>query len=130
MNYGNLRYACASCNSKKAARRLPGPLTVLASGAVEVEESGEIKGTTPDADRRIKLLELDEDEEVMCRRLMTENIRLAATCNPDLSRRLMGFPDDLPDLSGSRPPVGNSRPEGIAESHSARRQRGELPDPC
>ena len=40
----------------------------------------------------------------------------------------MGFPEDLPDLSELRPPDGNSRPEGVAQSYSALRERGELPE--
>ena len=48
--------------------------------------------------------------------------------SPELYRELMGYPVDLPDLSSLRPPAGNSRPEGIAQSHAARRERGELPD--
>jgi hypothetical protein len=40
----------------------------------------------------------------------------------------MGYPADLPDLSSLRPPAGNSRPEGIDQSHAARRERGELLD--
>jgi hypothetical protein len=43
-----------------------------------------------------------------------------------LLRELMGYPDDLPDLSRLRPPDGNSRPEGIAQSHFAQRERRAL----
>lgn len=52
-------------------------------------------------------------------------IELAAERDPALFRQLMGFPDDLPDLSKRRPPA-NSRPEGIQESYFARQARGEL----
>ena len=48
--------------------------------------------------------------------------------NPDLHRKLMGYPDDLPDLRGLRPPGGNMRPEGVSASCHARRERGELPE--
>jgi hypothetical protein len=34
----------------------------------------------------------------------------------------------LPDLDALRPPGGNTRPEGIVDSHFERRKRGELPD--
>ena len=45
----------------------------------------------------------------------------------DLYRRLMGFPDDLPDLARLRPPGGNTRPEGVQSSHFARKKTGVLP---
>jgi hypothetical protein len=45
-----------------------------------------------------------------------------------LLRRLLGYPDDLPDLAALRPPESNARPDGIVQSHFARRQRGVLPD--
>jgi hypothetical protein len=38
------------------------------------------------------------------------------------------YPTDLPDLARLKPPGGNSRPDGIEESHHARQQRGELPE--
>jgi hypothetical protein len=53
-------------------------------------------------------------------------IRLAKVHDEAYHRELMRYPDDLPDLSRLRPPEGNSRPEGIAKSCFARRQRGEL----
>jgi hypothetical protein len=40
---------------------------------------------------------------------------------------LLGYPDNLPDLSRLRPPR-NTRPEGVAKSFFARRKRGELPE--
>lgn len=43
-------------------------------------------------------------------------------------QELLAFPEDLPDLATKRPPGGNARPDGIAESCFERRRRGELPD--
>jgi hypothetical protein len=42
--------------------------------------------------------------------------------------RLLGFPDDLPNLRLKRPPGQNSRPEGITASYYQRRKRAELPE--
>lgn len=56
------------------------------------------------------------------------NMELAAEDSRDQYVQLMGFPDDLPDLSRLRPPEGNSRPEGVQQSYFAQRQRGELPE--
>lgn len=57
---------------------------------------------------------------------MLEIIRLAKLRDKKLHARLMGFPDDLPDLASRRPPGGNSKPEGVEHSFLARRQSGEL----
>jgi len=54
-------------------------------------------------------------------------VDLAEERDPDLYNRLVGFPDDLPDLSRLRPPR-NSRKESLDQCWFARRQRGELPN--
>lgn len=54
-------------------------------------------------------------------------IRLAKEYDPQLYQRLMGFPDDLPNLARLRPPGGNLRPEGIAKSYFVQRRDGTLP---
>ena len=65
--------------------------------------------------------------EVRRHRLLLLRLIRSAPDTPD-SRDLLlaefGYPADL---SALRPPGGNSRPEGVARSHHARRQRGELP---
>jgi hypothetical protein len=45
-----------------------------------------------------------------------------------LRQHYLGFPENLPDLSKLKPPGGNERPEGIADSHYERRERGQLPE--
>jgi hypothetical protein len=50
---------------------------------------------------------------------------LAAEHDPALHRELMGYPQDLPDLSACRVSK-NTRQAGIEQSHFGRRQRGEL----
>jgi hypothetical protein len=55
-------------------------------------------------------------------------VALAAKGNPDLYRKLMGFPNDLPDLQKLKPPGGNLRPGGVAASFHARQERDELPE--
>ena len=62
--------------------------------------------------RRSTLLTREETE---ARLLWIGIIALAKQCNPGLYRRLMAFPDDLPNLGRLRPPGGNARPEGLEE---------------
>lgn len=54
-------------------------------------------------------------------------INLSAQSDSLLLEKLSGFPTDLPDLRGLRPPGGNGRSEGIAESWAARAQQATLP---
>lgn len=126
--YENLLYSCASCNARKGQLSLPDPLTALIREAVRVSKSGRIKATTADARRIILLLGLDGPEYIEFRRLMIDIVALAWKHKPDLFRRLMGYPDELPNLRGLHPPGGNSRPEGIEACCHARRERGELPE--
>jgi hypothetical protein len=128
LDYDNLLYSCASCNAAKGARKLPSPEQVLLAGEVRMCEDGRIEGKTRAARQLIRVLGLDDtvynEFRVQWRRL----IGLAKEHDPELYRKLMGYPDDLPDLTRLRPPEGNTRPEGAAASCHARRERNELPD--
>ena len=55
-------------------------------------------------------------------------VALAQRYQPDLYKQLLGFPDDLPDLSTRMPPDGNTRPDGVADSFLAQRNTGTLPE--
>ncbi len=126
-DYDNLLYACSTCNGAKGDRLLPDPLAVLTSASVRVTEDGVIHANDREAARLIELLGLDSPPSTEFRMLWIGIIALAARHDPELHRRLLGFPDDLPDLDLLRPPGGNTRPQGIAASHFHQRQRGELP---
>jgi hypothetical protein len=115
-----------SANSAKGALEIHDPLQFMVAGAVVVLEDGSIHGRTAEARRLIDKLGLDDPDYVRFRRNWITTIRLAEQYEPDFHRELMAYLDDLPDLSSLRPPGGNSRPEGIAQSHFARRERGEL----
>jgi len=128
LDYENLLYACATCNAVKGKRRLPNPLTVLTSANVYVSEDGVLHARSAEAARLVERLGLNSDQSVEFRLLWIGIVALAAKRNPELYRRLMGFPKDLPDLHKLKPPGGNSRPEGVAASFCSRKQRGELPD--
>jgi hypothetical protein len=126
--YDNLVYACATCNTAKSDRELPDPAEVLVRDDVRVAEDGTIEGDTPEARRLIRVLGLDDPEYTEFRLLWIGIGALAARHDPELFKRLMGFPADLPDLGALHPPGGNTRPNGAASSHFARRSRGELPE--
>jgi hypothetical protein len=75
-------------------------------------------------------LGLDDREYTEFSLMWMEIVDLAARADPELHRKLMGFPGDLPDVARLRPPGGNSRPDGIEPSFFVRRQQEILPETC
>ena len=109
---------------------------IAVARAKQVEGSGALaKGGQVRSDRRaaeagrlLAALDLNDPRRVEFRALWVSVVSLAGRFDPDLHRRLLAYPADLPDLAALKPPSGNTRPEGVAASYHARRQRGELPD--
>ena len=126
LDYGNLLYACISCNSAKRDLPVPNPCDCMLDGQVLVQDDGRIEAATPDAKKLILLLGLDDPEYREFRCLWIGIVDMAAKSKPRLFQRLMRYPNNLPDLSRLRPP-GNSRPKGIQESYRVRRDKGKLP---
>ncbi len=125
--YDNLFYACATCNAVKGKSVVPDPTAVLVASDVWVTEDGVIHADAPDAARLIELLGLDSPQSTEFRLLWIGIVALAERYDPSLYRRLMGFPDDLPDLKRLRPPGGNTRPDGVRTSYFVKRKDGLLP---
>jgi hypothetical protein len=126
-DYDNLVYSCATCNSAKGSRHVPDPCRVLLQDDIRVLEDGSIQGDTPASRRLIRILGLNDAEHTEFRLLWLGIIALAARHDGGLYQRLLGFPEELPDLTRLQPPEGNSRPEGVEASHFAPRKRGILP---
>ena len=126
--YENLLNACHGCNLLKGDRDVPDPRLVLTRETVSIRPDGGIEGLTDDAKRLIKILVLDSPDFNEWRLIWMRNIELAEEYDFEQYKRLMGFPDDLPNLRRLRPPKGNSRTKGLNDSHYERRQRGELPE--
>jgi hypothetical protein len=57
-----------------------------------------------------------------------EIVNLAAREDQVLYRKLMGFPNDLPNLARLHPPGGNSRPDGIGQSYFEQKKQTILPE--
>ena len=125
--YSNLLYSCHSCNARKGSTSLPNAEHHLNADSVRVSVDGRLNALTPDAERLIEVLGLNSAHWVHWRLSWIRIVELASERDPELYRRLMGFPDDLPDLSRSKPPT-NSRPQGIDQSYFAQRERDALPD--
>jgi HNH endonuclease len=126
--YDNLVYACTTCNLAKGKRTLPDPCLALVQSGIQVLEDGTLVTHTKEARRLVRVLGLDSAEYVEFRRLWIDIIALIRVHDGTLHQRLMGFPENLPQLQRLRPPRGNTRPEGIGQSWLARKERGELPE--
>jgi hypothetical protein len=130
-DYSNLVYACLTCNSSKRDQRLPNPCASGYAALLLVREDGQIEGITPDGQAMVDKLGLNHKRlrEFRCRLLsLLRRIQRTARGRQADLRRWFGYPDDLPELAVLRPPGGNGRPKGIAQSHQDRQRRGELPD--
>jgi hypothetical protein len=125
--YDNLVYACARCNLTKSAQRVPDPSTTLTRQDLRVQPDGSLEAYSDDAQSLILKMDLNSPRMIAWRLVWMRVIELAEARDVVLYRRLMGFPVDLPNLARLRPPSGNSRPAGVANSHFAKAARGDLP---
>jgi hypothetical protein len=124
--YDDLLYSCATCNVAKGDDLIPDPCLYLLNGAVEVRADGVVEARTPEASRLVRQLGLDDRRATEFRLMWISIVEMAARYHRPLYQRLMGFPDDLPNLARLRPPGGNTRPDGIEASYYVKRQNGSL----
>jgi HNH endonuclease len=133
-DYDNLVYACTRCNSFKQSRIIfLDPTAVSFADHLRVKTDGLVEGLSPQGCDLIDLLHLNDGPAIDVRRKMVSILRLMNNYPEDRDVRevfvaTFAFPKDLPDLSRLRPPDGNTRLEGIANSHFQRRQKGTLPE--
>ena len=126
--YTNLLYVCLPCNLRKLDRFVADPLVHLLTPNLVVQEDGVLDARTRECRQIVRVVRLNEPNLVTFRAMWMKVLRLSVLADPLLYRRILGFPDDLPDLSGLLPPGGNTQPEGVEQSYFRRRERGELPD--
>ena len=131
-DYDNLVYSCTACNSYKREQRLDlAPCSDAFGLHLRVRDDGITVGLTPQGAALIDKLMLNEPERVNFRsRTMRIIQALAESADPRVAALLeefLAYPDNLPDLQRLHPPGGNMRPQGLMDSHFARRVRGELP---
>ncbi|MBL8205243.1 MAG: hypothetical protein JNM09_13495 [Blastocatellia bacterium] len=128
LDYENLLYVCSTCNSRKSIHLVPNPCKVGFGNCLEVRSDGTIQALNVEGELLIEFLRLDDDDHIRFRRLIIDTVQsLRKTGQTETLLLWLGYPQDLPDLSKLKP-TGNTKPEGVAQSHYARRMRGELPE--
>jgi hypothetical protein len=128
--YDTLVYACGQCNAARGAAPLPLDPCGSLREHLEVARNGTIRGLSPAGEELIYICRLDRPNLTAYRCLILDVLDLLSRKREpdaaDLVGRYLGYPANLPDLAGLRPPGDNSRREGIAGCAFERR-RGELP---
>jgi hypothetical protein len=128
-SYGNLFYCCHRCNLSKGSRTVPDPGRAAVSACMRVLPDGGVEALNQQGLILIDELDLDARQMVRFRALVIRTIlSLWRAGDRPAIREWLGLPADLPDLARCKPPGGNARPQGIARSWHARRQRGEEPE--
>jgi hypothetical protein len=134
-DYDNLVYACCACNSSKRELALPDPCAEDFATLLRINDDGRVEGLTRAGRRMVEILDMNRARTVEFRVRLLNALRLiqqhAAAAPPEeLMQQLqpwLGYPDDLPNLAVLNRGGENTRPNGILQSHFARKQRDELP---
>jgi hypothetical protein len=124
-DYGNLAYACASCNSAKSDSAVPHPEQHAYGKCVEVDDAGRIHATNRVGKWLIRALLLDDKENTDFRRDRICELRSLLKSDRNQFERLMSFPDYLPNLRSMRPPA-NGRPDSWKHSHDEKGDAGKI----
>lgn len=121
LDYDNLVYACARCNSVKSDQSVSDPFYTLTKSSIVIDESGKAVGTTRESRLLIRKMDLNSDCMIQWRCLKLEHAELAKG-NSQALALLTRLPGDLPDLAALNPRQ-NSRPDGILHSWKAKQER-------
>src|SRR5260370_11823691 len=127
LEYTNLLYACATCNTAKLGiLGVPDPCIVAFATCVSIGNDGQMEAHNEAGESLVKKLRLNSPKNVQHRRRWMQVLAVLQRHEPDLYREYMSFPDDLPDLRTKIPPL-NSKPESVHDCCFALLERGELP---
>ena len=128
-HYGNLVLTCQWCNNRKLADAVPDPVAVAYGNCLRVEDAtAEVRPLNEDGEILIRVLKLNHPAHLRTRADRLKTLEIMARCEPEEWKKMMGFPEELPNLRRRTPPGGNTRPEGINECWYERKQRAELPE--
>ncbi len=126
-DYDNLVYTCPWCNQAKAVVPVPNPTDIAYGQALHVNDDGVIEAKNELGAILVQGLRLDHPEITHQRRMIMRVVRLAEEKNNvAIILKLLGCPEELPNLKQKRPPGGNKRATGVRQSWYEKRRRGEL----
>ena len=128
LDYENLLYVCRTCNLNKSDAFAIDPCLLALGELVQVDDEGVMTSLNDEGELLIQTLRLDNADYTSFRRRMLRILSAVEAQEPETFAALMGYPEDLPNLGQLKPPDGNSRPEGVADSCWIRRENGELPE--
>lgn len=114
LEYENLVYACRHCNGTKGKRLIPDPFVSLHNGSL-TNSNGILTATTLEAQRIIRVLDLNSPRMIRWRNFFSRIVELAKQNDESLHQMLVGLPPNLPDLKRLRPKE-NSKPDGVGRS--------------
>jgi hypothetical protein len=126
LDYWNLLYACRCCNAVKRDQTVADPFRLLRADQLTTLPDGSLRPHDRDTQRLIRQLDLNSARLRSWRVMWMRIVALAKDRDTALYFQLVGFPEDLPNLSKLRPPQ-NARKESLEDCWFARRQRGFLP---
>ena len=127
LEYANLLYACATCNTAKSGiLGVPDPCSIAFADCVRVREDGQVEALNETGESLVKKLRLNNVKNVQHRFRWMQILAALQLDRPDLYRECMAFPDELPDLRTKQVPL-NSRIESVGDCWFALRERGALP---
>jgi 5-methylcytosine-specific restriction endonuclease McrA len=126
-DYDNLVFSCQFCNQQKLANHVPDPCRIAYGQCLRVEPNGEVTALNKQGKRLVNVIRLNHPRFVEERLKMLRLTKVLIEHAPDEYQKLMGFPEELPDLRTLKPPSGNRRLPGITESYFELRQQGKLP---
>jgi HNH endonuclease len=126
LDYLNLVYACRRCNALKRDQAVADPFRLLRATLVRTLPDGSLQPHDHDTHRLVRQLDLNSPRLKSWRVMWMRIVALAKDRDENLYFQLVGFPENLPNLSQLRPPL-NARKEGLAHSWFAQRKRGNLP---
>lgn len=128
LDYENLLYVCSGCNITKSIHLVPDPCQVALGKCLKVKPDGSITALNEEGELLIEILRLDNSDYRQFRQdVIGSVLSFAQHGDQKMLAFKLRYPEDLPDLSRLKP-SGNTKPDGISNSHYARRTRGELPE--
>ena len=121
--YSNLTYCCNRCNNLKGQIELD---EIFLREHIQFKDNGKLNALTKYGEKIIDIFNLNDDKLIEYREKFYKTIIHLYENSHDIYLKWMGFPEDLPDLSKQKPPLGNDKPNGIKKSYFELKKQDKL----